>query len=149
MAQKVCRVGDGDANASIWRLQLPDFFAMGHVSSHLKCFRLSQVHEAILQVKYSIESIKRTTAEKGGLGAKVATDSTYNCFVNTKGRVGDQYFVSSFPHLLFLRAATLKYSCRHLYGTSEPCCQTENECCKGYTTYIPLATANFLTIQVT
>ena len=86
MAQKVCRVGDGDANASIWRLQLPDFFAMGHVSSHLKCFRLSQVHEAILQVKYSIESIKRTTAEKGGLGAKVATDSTYNCFVNTKGR---------------------------------------------------------------
>ena len=32
VSKTVCRVGDGEANTSIWRLLLPDFFALGHVS---------------------------------------------------------------------------------------------------------------------
>ena len=39
----------------------------------------------INQVKYAIESLRRTSISEGAMGIKMAKDITYNCYVNTKG----------------------------------------------------------------
>jgi hypothetical protein len=61
------RFGDGPAQLAIWKLMLPDYWDTGHY-------------------KYGISSIRKSIAASGAMGRRVAADSTYNTFVNTKGK---------------------------------------------------------------
>ena len=38
-----------------------------------------------MQVKYTIEALRRISMQEGAMGAKLATDVTWNSFANTKG----------------------------------------------------------------
>ena len=79
-SKEITRRGDGKANIALWKILLPDFFATGHVSIPDKFWVIM-----LFKVKYAIEAIRAMSMAEGAMGPKLATDVTFNCFVNTKG----------------------------------------------------------------
>ena len=79
-SKEITRRGDGKANIALWKILMPDFYATGHVSRPEKFWVIR-----IFKVKYAIEAIRAVSMAEGAMGPKLATDVTFNCFVNTKG----------------------------------------------------------------